>query len=197
MKPYARENPPEWLPFVWQRDMYENTSGPYGSPDPVECWLLHKLATECVGNALEIGSWRGRSACFIGYALSPHRHLYCVDHFQGDETGGKYPSKAAMQEAIARFGLENSVTIVEADMRSIDFAQFENIGMVFYDSDHSTEPTVEVLTKLAKHINSDALVAVHDADFPSTQAALAQLGGLYETRNYFPVWHGFAVLSLK
>lgn len=197
MKPYARENPVEWLPYAWQREMYQNTTGPYGSPDPVECWLLHGIAHKCSGNVLELGSWRGRSACFIGHALTQHRHLYCVDHFKGDSTGGKDPSKEAMEQVIARYGLEQTVIIVEADMLTLDFSQFEDVGMVFYDSDHSTEPTVQVLTKLAKHINSDALIAIHDADFPTTQSAIAQLGNLYEVREYYPVWHGFSVLALK
>jgi hypothetical protein len=76
---YEQKNQPDILPEDL-KEIYINTEGACGSPDPFECYMLNKLAKEVKGNAIEFGSWRGRSSCFIAKGLKGT--LYCVDHLK-------------------------------------------------------------------------------------------------------------------
>jgi hypothetical protein len=74
---------------------------------------------------------------------------------------------------------------------------FENIDLVFYDADHNTEPTVNLLTKIHPKLNKNCKVAIHDAGWEMTQDAIKQLAPLYKQIEYYNVWEGFALLQRK
>ena len=188
---YEKKNSPDILePKL--KEMYINTEGACESPDPYECYILNKLAKEAKGNAIEFGSWRGRSSCFIASGLKGT--LYCVDHFKGDSTGGVDPNKEKMIESLNKFNIKN-VVIYDTDMFS-DY-EFENIDVVFYDADHNTEPTVKLLTKIHPKLNKGCKVAIHDAGWDMTQQAIKDLESLYTLKEFHDVWEGFAILEKK
>lgn len=187
---YETKNPPDWLKGDLHT-MYVGTEGACGSPDPFECYLLHELAKQTEGNALEFGSWRGRSSCFIASGLK--NTLYCVDHFKGDTTGGIDPDKQKMIQTLQKFKI-NNVVLYDTDMFNFDNYEFENVDFVFYDSDHNTEPTVNLLTKIHPRLNEGCIVAIHDAGWDMTQRAIERLSDLYTQIEYYNVWEGFAIL---
>src|SRR5205814_209559 len=113
------------------------TEGPSDSPDPFECWLLSKLAQDAAGVVLEVGTWRGRSACFLGLDIPDGARLVCVDHFRGDTTGGDGADEAAAIDALARFA--PGAEVVRADMLTLDWGAILHapVDLVFYDAEHT------------------------------------------------------------
>lgn len=194
MKAYEKKNPPTWLEDERLREIYAATTGPYDSPDPVECFILWSAARKAGGPILEIGSWHGRSSCFLADAASSV--LHCIDWWKGDQTGGANPSRKAMEDSLRLLGLTDRVVIHDADMTAFDYAVLPQAKMCFYDSDHSTAPTVSALTAASVCIEPGAPVFMHDASWQSTQAAIDQLCrlGLYERDDYYNVWEGLAKL---
>lgn len=200
---YIQRNPSSWLSNPELKNIWDNTSGPFNSPDPVECFILYTLAKNCSGNCLEFGSWKGRSSCFIAKGIHdsemPDRKLHCVDWFKGDKTGGHDPDKQEMINSLTRFDLLKYVDIIDDDMLQIDYDQFSNIDLVFYDSDHHTGPTVQVLSKIRPKLNKQCPVIVHDAKWPLAANAVQKLSDLcmYDHLITLPVWEGLAILRKK
>ena len=201
IKPFERKNPSEWLDDLSLRELYEETSGPYGSPDPVECYILYELAKNTNGHCLEFGSWKGRSASFITQGIhdskNRNRRLFAIDWFLGDETGGANPDKNEMIATLKVFDLYQYVVIKHANMLEIDYSGLDNVSLVFYDSDHNTNPTVNTLTKIHPCLNKDAIIIIHDASWVTTIAAIGQLSNLYEYIEMLDVWEGLAILRKK
>lgn len=200
---FAKRNRPDWITDAAIRDIYTGTTGPHASPDPVECWALYKMATLAKGNIFEIGSWKGRSSCFLAQGIKDSgdvstRKLSCLDWFKGDSTGGANPNRDDMEASLNKFGLTDIVTIYDQNMLEFDFeSHVSNVDLMFYDSDHRTEPTVEVLSKLHPLINDKCVVAVHDASWGMTVSAIRKLSDKYEHIKTLPVWEGFGVLVKK
>ncbi|HSI14929.1 MAG TPA: class I SAM-dependent methyltransferase [Chthoniobacter sp.] len=186
-----------WLTDPRQKELYEGTQGPSNSPDPFECWILRQLAMDSNGRVLEIGSWRGRSACFIADGLQKigGQPPICVDWFQGDNTGGMQPDKAEMESVLKKFGLQ--ANIIDHDMLTMDWSIAKDVSLVFYDADHSTKPTVDVLTKLHPFLAKDARIVLHDAGWSMTIAAAEELihSGLYRPAVFIKVWQGLSILQ--
>ena len=200
---FSKRNKPDWITDESIRSMYTGTTGPHASPDPVECWTLYNLSLLSKRNILEIGSWKGRSSCFLAKGIQDSgdvstRRLYCLDWFKGDDTGGANPNKSAMEESLAKFKLTDIVTIYDEDMLEFDFeSKVKDIDLVFYDSDHRTEPTIKVLSKLHSILNTGCIVAIHDASWGMTVNAIRGLSDKYEHIKTLPVWEGFGVLIKK
>ena len=195
---YQQKNPSSWLNEELKH-IYDNTIGPHCSPDPVECFVLYTLAKNSTGNILEIGSWRGRSSCFLAYGISKsglsNRHLYCIDWFKGDSTGGENPDINIMKKSILSFNSESLVSIYNHDMLTFDYNSLSNIDLVFYDSDHNTKPTTEVLQKIYNILNYGAIVCLHDASWKMSQDAINNVNSLYKHITTLQVWEGFALLQ--
>lgn len=182
-----------WLNTSDLRLLEARTLGPHGSPDPFELWLLMKLAEDAKHGILEIGTWQGRSACFL--AKNAQVPLVCVDHFKGDETGGAGASLRATVETFRRHHVTAVVT--EGDMLTFDWSSMRAPDLVFYDADHDTGPTVATLTALHPHLVDHARVVIHDADFPTSCPAIARLisSGLYRLVTTLNIWEGLAILQ--
>ncbi|GAB4433883.1 MAG: hypothetical protein OHK0035_18680 [Cyanobacteria bacterium J069] len=111
-------------------------------------WLWQEQLQELVGrenlNALEIGSWEGRSACWLleNVLTHPTAHLTCVDTFEGSpenktlnhETQG---IEARFDANIARTGAADRVTkrvgLSKDTMRSLPLDSFD---FVYVDGSH-------------------------------------------------------------
>lgn len=189
-----------WFPPGRFQELYDRTEGACGSPDPFECWLLSKLAEDARSCILEIGSWRGRSASFLAECSGVR--VVCVDHFEGDTTGGGGPDEEAFWNAVngTDGGAEGLVTLVKSDMLKVDWGSVlpSPPDLVFYDADHTKGATVKCLTVLAPHLAPDCRVAVHDASFPETREALNELtagGRLYRRAVFVEVWEGLEIIQ--
>lgn len=174
------------------REIYDRTEGACESPDEYECYLLHTLARQTKGNILEIGTWRGRSASFLAEAIKDtDRELYLVEWFKGDNTGGSNPNKEIMEKILKEY----KYTLFDENMLNLDYSQMKNIDLVFYDSDHNTEPTTQTLTKIHPHLNKNAILCIHDANWEMTQKAIKNIEHLYRLMYTVNVWEGFCILK--
>lgn len=174
------------------REIYDRTQGACESPDEYECYTLHEIAKQTKGNILEIGTWRGRSASFLAEAIKDtDRELYLVEWFSGDNTGGEKPDRGIMEEALKEYKYK----LFDEDMLKVDYSQMKNIDMVFYDSDHETEPTTQTLSRIHAHLNPNAIVCIHDANWEMTQKAIKNVEHLYRLMYTINVWEGFCILK--
>ena len=83
-------------------------------------------------------------------------------------------------------------------MLEVDYSKIiENVDLVFYDSDHNTEPTIKVLSAIHKHLNKNCIVAMHDANWGMTRNAIKGVEDKYTHLKTLPVWEGFALLIKK
>ena len=199
---YSKVNKSEWLKDEELISMYDQTTGPHKSPDPVECWILYNLAKLSDGNIFEVGSWKGRSSSFmakgiVDSGMSSNRRLYCLDWFQGDKTCGSDPDRSAMEDSLNKFGLTSLVTIYDENMLEFDYSKLSNIGLMFYDADHNTEPTVSVLNKVHPYLNETCILAAHDANWGMTADALRKVEDKFKKLKTLQVWQGFALLIKK
>jgi len=199
---YNRRNPFQWLENSELQHIYNYTTGPFGSPDPVECFLLYEIAKNCTGDILEFGSWKGRSSCFLAKGIADSnnssRHLYCIDWFQGDDTGGAGAAYEDMIRSVQFFNLTKYVTVYNEDMLTIDYNKLlcdKKIDMVFYDSDHSPSPTVSILSSIANLIQSDSIICMHDSMHSMPRQAIARLNKFYKELIMLNVWEGFSILQ--
>ena len=100
-----------------------------------------------------------------------------------------------MERALQEFGLQ--ATIIDQNMLTVDWSIAQDVSLVFYDADHNTNPTVEVLTKLHPFLVKDARVVLHDAGWSMSIAAAEELiqSGLYRPAVFIKVWQGLSILQ--
>jgi predicted O-methyltransferase YrrM len=196
--PFEVKNPSSWL-NDHLKAIYDATTGPHRSPDPVECFILYTLSKNSRGNVLELGSWKGRSSCFLAQGIKesglPDRQLHCVDWFKGDNTGGQSPDLDAMKKSIDSFDLGKYIAIHNSDMLTFDYQPLSNIDLVFYDSDHNTKPTTSALNRICPQLNQGAIVCIHDASWKMTKDAIENVKNIFEHMITINVWCGFAILK--
>ncbi len=154
------------------------SEGPYDTPHLHECVLLWRLAAAVMPGRciVEIGSWRGRSACVMADASMDGVQVIAVDHFKGDETGGADPNKGIMLATISKLGLNSKIITIDSDARTVEWTRILPCkpGLVFYDADHKTEPTVEILSRLLPLAKGGVLV-IHDSNWEMTRKAIIRL----------------------
>lgn len=194
--------PPERRTTSWSTDHdflydYTHTEGPHGSPDPFECWFLEALARDAK-QVLEVGTWKGRSAVFLSRGLPNGGCLTCVDWFQGDSTGGGGASYEGTLETFRKLGVR--ARLLSQDMLTTDWlALFPNrdVDLVFYDSDHRSQPQTACLRALHPVLVPHCRVVIHDAKFPEVIESMDQLcrDGLYRRAVFVDVWEGLEVLQ--
>lgn len=131
------------------------------------------------GPLLEIGSYCGKSAIYLGAAAEERMTiLFSVDHHQGSEEHqpgekyhdprlldpktGKVDTLPAFKETIVKAGLENSVVAVVGDSSSIAKRWERPLGMVFIDGGHSEKAATSDYEDWAPHIVEKGILAIHD-----------------------------------
>lgn len=139
---------------------------------PAEGMLLAKYAKD--EKVLEIGSFKGRSACAMGpWALEIH----CVDHFHPDAMGQN--ETPVEESSLPRF-LENTkawrdkikVWTVSCDTAlTMDFPE---VGLLFVDANHSYA-SVKRDMGFMRHVRVGGHVAFHDATFGDVKRALSEM----------------------
>ena len=140
-----------------------------------ECALFAAAAAGSF--ALEIGSWKGRSALAAVYGGAAR--VMCVDTWRGDEytgAGNFWPEFAenAKQEIAA-----GKIVPVNSDWRRVssllDMSMFD---IVHYDADHSAEALRDFRPAAMDivHRHQVALL-VHDCDYPETREFIRSLNG--------------------
>ena len=152
-----------------------------GFLDPEEGKTLFEFCKSSFQNGIcaEIGSYCGKSACYIGQACKEiGSKLYSVDHHKGSEEqqlGEEYFDEEIFDyEAnevntlplflsnIKRFQLTDFIEPVI--MNSTEASKFvpDNLDFVFIDGSHTFESARKDYTNWAKKLRDGGILAIHD-----------------------------------
>lgn len=155
-----------------------------GFMPPDEGLALHDAAAsvEVDGPLLEVGSYCGKSAVYLGAAArSLGRLLFSVDHHRGSEENqpgwewhepdlvdaatGRLDTMPWFRRTILDAGLEGTVVAVVGDSPAVAAAWATPLAFVFIDGGHGTEPAHRDYEGWSPHVRPGGLLAIHDV-FP-------------------------------
>ncbi len=137
------------------------------------------LAVGGCGPLLEIGSWCGKSAVYLGTAAEESGTvLFCVDHHRGSEENqagwehhdadlvdpatGRIDTLPWFRKTIGRAGLEATVIAVVGDSTIAARHWQTRLGMVFIDGGHGPGPAHADFEAWAPLVAPGGLLAIHD-----------------------------------
>jgi predicted O-methyltransferase YrrM len=146
-----------------------------------EAEALYNFARECalIGPCLEIGSYCGKSAVYLGAACQEANSvLFAVDHHRGSEEhqpGEEYHDAAlfdaanqmmdtfpALRKTLDVFGLQDSVVPVVAPSQIVVKKWATPLGLVFIDGGHSHEQALSDCVSWAEKVAPGGLLLIHD-----------------------------------
>jgi predicted O-methyltransferase YrrM len=130
-------------------------------------WLLYGIARSMKPTiAVEIGSARGRSACFVGMALKENGfgHLYAIDphtktNWNDSQSVDTYD---IMREHLERLALTEVVTMVRERSNETSDSVPSPIDLLFIDGDHSYEGVKTDWAIFKPRMSLSGLVVFHD-----------------------------------
>ena len=137
------------------------------------------------GPCLEIGSYCGKSALYLGSAVKENNQLlYSIDHHKGseeqqpgeeffdpdllDETGNSINSLPFFLDTISKAGLKDIVIPMVSTSVEVSKAWTKPLAMVFIDGGHSEKAANEDYDAWNPHIIPGGLLAIHDV-FPNPE----------------------------
>ena len=145
---------------------------------------LYRHAVTCPsdGAFLEVGSYCGKSAIYLGAAAQVHgRLLFAVDHHRGSEENqvgwewhepdlvdaevGLMGTLPFFRRTIFDAGLEGTVVAVVGDSPKVARAWGAPLALVFIDGGHGTEPAHLDYEGWAPKVSSGGTLLIHDV-FP-------------------------------
>ena len=142
----------------------------------IEGWLLHLLARygPGEGEVAEIGSFMGRSTCWLasGLAAAGRGKVTAIDTFQGSPEHQSDPHLkkvlaegklfAAFSVVIEQHGLASHVAPLVGDSPTLARAWTRPLRLLFIDGDHSYEGVSRDFAAWEKFVVPGGLVALHD-----------------------------------
>jgi predicted O-methyltransferase YrrM len=142
---------------------------------------LHAAGLEvaATGPLLEIGSWCGKSAVYLGDAAErAGAVLFCLDHHRGSEENqpgwehhdaalvdprtGRIDTLPAFRRTIEDAGLEGTVVAVVGESTLVAAHWQTPLGMVFIDGGHGAAPAHADYDAWAPLVAGGGLLAIHD-----------------------------------
>src|SRR4051812_48323927 len=153
---------------------------------PPEGLALHDAAATLPptvhGPLLEIGSYCGKSAVYLGAAAArTGRVLFCVDHHRGSEENqpgwefhepdlvdpavGVIDTLPFFRRTIHDAGLERTVIATVADSPTLARYWTTPLALLFIDGGHGTEPAHRDYELWTPHVAPGGTLAIHDV-FP-------------------------------
>ena len=137
------------------------------------------------GPCLEIGSYCGKSAVYIGSAVQENNQLlYSIDHHKGseeqqpgeeffdpdllDETGKNINTLPFFLDTIDKAGLKEIVIPIVSTSEEASRVWSKPLAMVFIDGGHSEKAANEDYDAWNPHIIPGGLLAIHDV-FPNPE----------------------------
>jgi predicted O-methyltransferase YrrM len=147
----------------WQR--IEDISFHSGLGD--SAWVLHGLVRALKPEiCVEIGSARGKSACFIGLALRENGfgRLYAIDPHcpTAWNDAASVETYETMRQNLCRLGLEACVEIVRERSEAAAQAWSVPIDLLFIDGDHSYEAARRDWLAFLPFVRRFGVVLFHD-----------------------------------
>ena len=163
-------------------------------PDQVKGFLekqeaesLYQFAKKysSLGPCLEIGSYCGKSAIYLGAAVKENNQiLYSIDHHKGseeqqpeeeffdldllDETGKGINTLPFFLETLDKAGLRDNVVPIVSTSLEASEVWSEPLAMVFIDGGHSDQAANDDYDFWHPHIMQGGLLAIHDV-FPNPE----------------------------
>ncbi len=131
-----------------------------------------------VGAIVEIGSFKGRSTCFLaaGAKLGGRERVIAIDHFRGSpehQAGGSHAIREIIETGstlgvfkhnLESVGLTDQVEIIVANSIDAAHSWSAKIRLLFIDGDHDYDSTKADFDAFARHLCPNALVCFHDVD---------------------------------
>ena len=131
------------------------------------------------GPLLEIGTWCGKSAVYLGAAAAERGSvLFTVDHHRGSEENqpgwehhdpevvdpstGRIDTLPHFRRTIEAAGLEETVIAVVGPSVTVAAHWRTPLALVFVDGGHGSEPAHADLDSWAPHVAPGGLLAIHD-----------------------------------
>jgi predicted O-methyltransferase YrrM len=155
-----------------------------GFMPPDEGLALHDAAASVAvdGPMLEIGSYCGKSAIYLGAAARERDTvLFSVDHHRGSEENqagwewhepdlvdkeiGKMDTLPIFRRTIHDAGLEGTVVAVVADSPTLARHWTTPLSLLFIDGGHGEEPAHRDYELWTPHVRTGGLLLIHDV-FP-------------------------------
>ena len=152
-----------------------------GFMDEEEALRLYELAREAalLGPCLEIGSYCGRSAAYLGMGCRESGGvLYSIDHHRGSEEQqpgqeyfdpdllnretGQIDTLPFFRKTIAAFGLDDTVIPIIAKSAIVAGAWSTPLGLVFIDGGHTFEAALADYSGWVSHILPGGFLVIHD-----------------------------------
>ena len=149
-----------------------------------EGFALFEHASRCVvsGPFLEVGSYCGKSAIYLGAAARDSgRLLFALDHHRGSEENqagwewhepdlvdldtGRMDTLPVFRQTIYDAGLESYVVAVVGDSPAVAAAWDTSLALLFIDGGHGTEPAHLDYEGWTPHLTSGGTLLIHDV-FP-------------------------------
>ena len=138
------------------------------------CYLLYGLARSMKPKiCVEIGSARGKSACYVGMALKENGggKLIAIDpHTQTDWNDSKSnKTLSIMRHNIRKFGLEDQIEIKQQTSSEAASSWPHPIDMIFIDGDHTYEGVKRDWELFLPYLTEFGIVIFHDTawDLPA------------------------------
>ena len=176
--------PPSGTAVQMPDDLLEHARAAKGFMPEDEGLLLHRWALEQLprGPVLEIGTYCGKSAVYLGAAARKvGGTVFTVDHHRGSEENqagwehhdtdvvdaetGRMDTLPFFRRTIARAGLEDEVVAVVGQSATVARHWRTPLSMLFIDGGHGEEPAQQDYSGWAHWIEAGGLLVIHDV-FP-------------------------------
>ncbi len=157
-----------------------------GFMPPEEGVALHdaaRRADPALGPMLEVGSYCGKSALYLGPAArSLDTQLFCVDHHRGSEENqagwewhepdlvdpavGKMDTLPVFRRTVHDAGLEPWVVAIVGDSPRVARHWRTPLSLLFIDGGHGAEPARDDFEGWTPHVAPGGYLVIHDV-FPN------------------------------
>lgn len=163
---------------------------------PAEGPMLHQYAAlgAALGPLLEVGSYCGRSTCWIGDAAAEAGTvLFAVDHHRGspemaadrechdpdvlDPATGRHDTLVHLRRTLERAGLEDVVIPIVASSQTIGPHWTTPVGFAFIDAAHDDAGVLYDARTWSQHVLPGGYLLFHDTPIPGISRALNSLDG--------------------
>lgn len=178
-----------------------------GFLDPQEGDRLYELALEASlrGPCLEVGSYCGKSALYLGAACRKNKGiLFSIDHHRGSEDQqpgegyfdpetwdpetGRVDTFALFRQTLEKAGLEQTVVPMVCNSETVARMWATRLSLVFIDGGHTYEAAFSDYNAWAGHLMPGGYLAIHDifkdpeegGQAPYKIYSLALASGLFE-----------------
>jgi predicted O-methyltransferase YrrM len=142
-------------------------------------WLLYSLAKSLKPEVcVEIGSARGKSACYVGRALAENGKgkLYAIDPHVKTEWNddNSVDSIDEFRRNIAAFGLEDRVEIIRKFSGDAAQGWTRKIDLIFIDGDHSYDGVRRDWELFSPHLSEFGVAVFHDTAWEIDRVSWSQ-----------------------